>query len=374
MDMYFSEIMDRWLLFIQTRVSGSTYYEYHSVVMRYFYRAMGPLPLSELDEAALIRALDALAKEHGEPGLSPSTLGHIVTILRQILHFMKEENIADIPLHYRVHGAHRSRGRCFEARHVASIVAFCEASGRAREYGVVLSLYLGLRIGELCALQWSDISLCRGSLYVCKTVKRVPADADCRRARCVIGPPKTESSYREVPLPDFIWAQLRILHETVRSDAAYFLNGRTDRFVFPRSYEQSFKTWLVKCGIPDINVHSMRHSFATNCLMTGCDLKTLSELLGHSNPTVTLNMYVHSSMEEKRQAVNRLRKHKTSAEESKRQAHPAGINARNRRNTGKNKNRAVRKTDSFPYISFSDASVRRRLSRLSLYYMRFGAR
>lgn len=374
MDMYFSEIMDRWLLFIQTRVSGSTYYEYHSVVMRYLYRAVGTLPLSKLNEAELIRMLDALAEKRDEPGLSPSTLGHIVTILRQILHFMKEESIADIPLHYRVHGAGRPRGRCFEAQHIASLVSFCEAAGRAREYGVVLSLYLGLRIGELCALQWSDISLRSGSLYICKTVKRVPADADCRRTRCVIGPPKTESSYREVPLPDFIWARLRILHEAVRSDAAYFLNGRTDRFVFPRSYEQSFKTWLVKCGIPDINVHSMRHSFATNCLMTGCDLKTLSELLGHSSPTVTLNMYVHSSMEEKRQAVNRLQKHKAAAAGSKRQGPPAGTNARNRRNTGKNKNKAVRKTDSFPYISFSDASARRRLFRLYLYYMRCRAR
>lgn len=349
----FAEIMERWFVFVRPKVSDSTYYEYHGVVVRYLYHTVGCIPVPALCEAALMQALDSMEeKEFAE--ISPSTKAHVLTILRQILRYAaQEEGLRDIPLHCHVFGAGRRQGRCFDPRYTASLVSFCEKAGRPREYGVVLALFLGIRIGELCALQWSDIDLAYGIVHVRKTVKRVAPDPECTRTRYVIGAPKTESSYRDLPLSDFLWRRLSEFREEVTSESAYFLNGRTDRFVQPRSYEQSFKTWLRKCRIPDINVHSMRHSFATSCLMTGCDLKTLSEMLGHSSPTITLKMYVHSSMEEKRRAVNRISPRKP---------------VRRRSAAGKPAVSDARKTDSLSYILPPVFSAVRWYARLFLYY------
>ncbi len=166
--------------------------------------------------------------------------------------------------------------------------------------GILLCLFSGIRIGELCALKWSDINLNNGLLHVTKT---------CQRIRCgnstkiVITSPKSASSDRVIPLPEFL---LNILREFAPSDRnSYFLSGN-EKVVEPRTMQYRFKSILKKANLPSMNFHSLRHMFATNCIEIGFDVKTLSEILGHGSTAVTLNLYVHSSMNRKRECMEKL--------------------------------------------------------------------
>ena len=163
--------------------------------------------------------------------------------------------------------------------------------------GILLASVTGIRIGELCALKWSDIDLEKSILTVKQTVQRICNNG--KGTRLVISSPKSASSRREIPLPDFI---VPILKNIKSSDSAYILSGN-NKIVEPRTMQYRFKGLLKKLNIPYVNFHSLRHSFATSCVELGVDVKTLSEILGHSSVQLTLNRYVHSSIERKKSCM-----------------------------------------------------------------------
>ncbi|MDE5557628.1 MAG: site-specific integrase [Ruminococcus sp.] len=166
--------------------------------------------------------------------------------------------------------------------------------------GILLCLFSGIRIGELCALKWNDIDLSNGLLHVTKTCQRIKRS---NSTKIVITSPKSASSSRSIPLPEFL---LNILREFTPSDNnSYFLSG-SEKIVEPRTMQYRFKSVLKKANLPSMNFHSLRHIFATNCIEIGFDVKTLSEILGHGSTGITLNLYVHSSMYRKRECMERL--------------------------------------------------------------------
>lgn len=165
-------------------------------------------------------------------------------------------------------------------------------------YGIILCLYSGLRIGELIALQWSDIDFAKGILTVSKS---------CHDGKdgIVIYEPKTSSSRRVIPLPKQLLPILKGIKKKSDSPFVVSSNGKP---VSVRSYQRSFELFLKKLKISHKGFHSLRHTFATRAIECGMDVKTLSEILGHKNPTVTLNRYAHSLMEHKQDMMNRLGK------------------------------------------------------------------
>ena len=165
-------------------------------------------------------------------------------------------------------------------------------------YGIILCLYSGLRIGELIALQWSDIDFAKGILTVSKS---------CHDGKdgLIIDEPKTATSRRMIPLPKQLLPILKGIKKKSDSPFVVSANGKP---VSVRSYQRSFELLLKKLKIPHKGFHSLRHTFATRALECGMDVKTLSEILGHKNPTVTLNRYAHSLMEHKADMMNRLGK------------------------------------------------------------------
>ncbi len=165
---------------------------------------------------------------------------------------------------------------------------------------VLLSLYTGLRIGEICGLKWSDIDLEKRILTVRRTVQRIRTE---HGTKLIVDAPKSRSSQRSIPIPAFI---MDILNKFKSSENVYVLSGNT-KITEPRTLQRRFKTILKKTDLPSINYHSLRHMFATNCISAGFDVKTLSEILGHAAVETTLNRYVHSSMERKTQCMNLLR-------------------------------------------------------------------
>jgi integrase len=174
---------------------------------------------------------------------------------------------------------------------------------RPKMIGIVLCLYTGLRIGELLALEWSDIDFVKGELSVSKTCYDGKDEYGnfCR----VTGTPKTETSRRIIPLPKQI---IPILKEIKKKNNSKYVVGDGDKTISVRSYQRSFELLLKKQKIPHHGFHALRHTFATRAIECGMDVKSLSEILGHKNPTITLNRYVHSFMAHKKEFMNRLGK------------------------------------------------------------------
>ena len=165
---------------------------------------------------------------------------------------------------------------------------------------VLLCLFTGLRVGELCGLKWSDIDFQNGTVSVCRTVQRINKHG---KSEVAIGSPKSKSSVRIVPIPDFL---LAILKAKRKGDDCYIITG-TSKPTEPRTMQNRFKSILKTCGIRNVNFHLLRHTYATICIENGFDPKTLSELLGHADASITLNRYVHSSMLMKKNYVSRLK-------------------------------------------------------------------
>lgn len=164
--------------------------------------------------------------------------------------------------------------------------------------GILLASATGIRIGELCALKWSDIDLEKSILTVSRTVQRV-CNVGKAGTHLVISSPKSCSSIREIPLPEFI---IPILKAAKTADDCYLLSG-TSKPVEPRTMQYRFKNLLKRLSLPQVSFHKLRHQFATRCVELGFDVKTLSEILGHSSVEITLNRYVHSSIERKRDCM-----------------------------------------------------------------------
>ena len=161
--------------------------------------------------------------------------------------------------------------------------------------GIALSLHMGIRIGELCALQWSDIDLKKRILTVRKTIQRIQCQEQGKRTKLIVTEPKSESSKRCIPIPEFL---LDILKKFSGNTKEFVLSGKMSP-IEPRTMQYRFVKILKNVKLPSIHFHALRHMFASNCVKLGFDIKALSEILGHSSVEITLNRYVHSSFEQK---------------------------------------------------------------------------
>ena len=176
-----------------------------------------------------------------------------------------------------------------------------------KNLGILICLYTGLRIGEICALQWQDLDLKTGVLHVRKTVQRISlADDGVRQNLLLIDSPKTPSSLRDIPLPATLLRMLRSLGRLV--NPAHFLVSNSPAPYEPRYYRAYYRKLLARLGIPPLRFHALRHSFATRCIQSRCDYKTVSALLGHSSIATTLDLYVHPGLEDKKKAIEKMAK------------------------------------------------------------------
>lgn len=171
--------------------------------------------------------------------------------------------------------------------------------------GIYISLSTGLRIGEICALKWSDINVADGILTVNRTIERIYIiEGEKKHTELVINTPKTKNSCREIPMNKELLGMLKPLKKVVNDD--YYILTNDERPIEPRTYRNYYKRLMEKLDIPKLKYHGLRHSFATRCIEVGCDYKTVSVLLGHSNISTTLNLYVHPNMEQKKRCIDKV--------------------------------------------------------------------
>ncbi len=167
----------------------------------------------------------------------------------------------------------------------------------ASKAGILLCIFIGLRLGEVCSLKWDDIDFEQMIIHVRRTVQRIAADENSNRTALLITEPKSTFSIREIPISAGI---AQVLNE-IKRDGEYVVGGKAP--LDPRTYQNRFKRYLRAASIKEYNFHALRHTFATNCIDNDMDVKSLSEILGHANIQITLNKYVHPTMDAKRRQL-----------------------------------------------------------------------
>lgn len=171
--------------------------------------------------------------------------------------------------------------------------------------GIYISLCTGLRIGEVCALKWSDINVSEGTITVNRTIERIYIiNGTEKYTELVINTPKTQNSCRKIPMTKDLLAMVKPLKKVVNED--FYVLTNDEYPTEPRTYRNYYGKLMAKLGIPKLKYHGLRHSFATRCIEAGCDYKTVSVLLGHSNISTTLDLYVHPNMEQKKRCIAKI--------------------------------------------------------------------
>lgn len=299
----FSEV---WLCSIQRSIKESTYSHYCYTLHKYLLPVLGTLKISALDEAVLEQSfriiLSPADQSHKPLGLSSAK--ECLSMLRRICKYAAHLHLIR-PMELCVHlpQEKKSAEAPLSLEEQKALRAFVLNAPTPRKIGLLLSAELGLRIGEVCGLKWCDFDWDAGIFSVRRTVSRI-SDGN-RHTKRVVQPPKTRTSRREIPIPNYLLPILRNLREGF-SENAWFLSGSEDKPVEPRCYRKSIRCYLIAAGVRPVRPHTLRHTFATTCLVAGCDIKTLSELLGHANASITLKCYVHSDLTRKRQEIDRI--------------------------------------------------------------------
>lgn len=176
-----------------------------------------------------------------------------------------------------------------------------------RNLGIYICLSTGMRIGEICALKWGDIDLQEETINVCRTIERIYIiQGHERHTELVIGTPKTKNSIRNIPMSRELLKIIRPLKKVMNDD--FFVLTNEPKPTEPRTYRNYYKLLLKKLGVPNLKFHGLRHSFATRCIESQCDYKTVSVILGHANISTTLNLYVHPNMEQKKKCICQMLK------------------------------------------------------------------
>lgn len=189
--------------------------------------------------------------------------------------------------------------------HHKKILDYIRQNFTFRNLGIYISLSTGLHIGEVCALRWSDIDVDSGTISVQRTIERIYIiEGEMKHTELVINTPKTKNSCREIPMSKELLALVKPLKKVVNAD--YYILTNEPLPTEPRTYRNYYKRLMEHLGIPKLKFHGLRHSFATRCIESNCDYKTVSVLLGHSNISTTLNLYVHPNMEQKKRCIAKM--------------------------------------------------------------------
>lgn len=297
-DVQFYLVADEWLATIENTRKHATFIKYRFIYQKHIKEKTENLILAKMDEDILLQIFQNDRNEV----LSDSLQKSISCVMNQILSYAASN--------YHTERLRYSNPRQKTGNKPVEILSQTEQS-RLLQYlydemdvfklGIVLCISTGLRLGEICALKWQDIDLERKLLHVNSTVQRITVDGRETRTDLLEGEPKSVYSKREIPLSDEL---IKLLLPYYKCAGKYVLHN--NKPLDPRTYQNKFQKYLQAADIEHKNFHSLRHTFATNCINSGADIKSLSEILGHSDVKITLNRYVHPTIETKRQHMNSL--------------------------------------------------------------------
>lgn len=298
----FDEVFNRYIKSLQCyqakEKTVSTYlYTYDSHLKDF----LGSLSVDKLSNQKLDEFVDLKTNT-----LDASYINYILSLLCGVINFAQEENLAICSISKKKVREKKKSIEVFSQNERERIERHCLANQDNTNIAILLTLTLGLRLGEVCALQKQDFNFIESTVTIDKTMERVKnLDRNAKtKTKIVIDEAKTPSSIRTLPVPAFLNKIIkRLLIDS--SDEAFLTTG-TRKYIDNRTLENRFKRLLIDCKINLKKFHTLRHTFATFALRAGMDIKTLSEILGHSSVQITLQFYVHSDYETKRVQIDML--------------------------------------------------------------------
>ena len=307
--MKYKEWLSEWLNnYVKIASKHRTIERYYEIVRQHIVPRIGECELDDLTPMLLqkhISELLTVGNIRTGKGLAASSVNSIITVIQNSLHIAHSLGLIKEQVGDKIKRPKLTERavECFSLDEQKKIEQAVLQSKKLHMIGVLVGLYTGLRIGELIAVEWSDIDLENRLLSVNKTC-HYGKDATGIYTR-IIESPKTESSIRIVPLPKQL---IPLLKECKRQSKATLLVSNNGVGVSVRTYQRNFDVMLQKLGIPHRGFHALRHTFATRAIECGMDVKTLSEILGHKSSTITLNRYAHSLLGHKKDMMDKLGK------------------------------------------------------------------
>lgn len=302
----FYEISTQWLKMKAATIKHSSYIRYLNLLNTYLYPQYRDTLIEDISPASIDSYINMLLTRGkiNKTGLSPKTVQCIISLLKSIIDYAYRMNlISPISISYISIKQEQKPMRILSITDQNALTVYIYEHLSPSNIGILLCLYTGMRIGEICALKWSDILWEEHCILIERTLQRLQNNNNTTtKTSIIISAPKSFCSIRKVPLPDELY---NLLLEYRQNDEAFILTG-TISYIEPRTMQNRYKSILKQCNIQDLNFHSLRHTFATRCIELGFDVKSLSEILGHANVNITLNRYVHPSIEQKQRNMNLL--------------------------------------------------------------------
>lgn len=295
------EIAVAWKEYKQPYVKRSTMAAYVLILENHI------IPFFGDSEALNEKDVQAFVLQKLENGLSTKSVKDILIVLKMVMKYgVKNEwmNYYEWDIKYPTISVNKKTEVLSVDNHRA-ILNYIQSHFSFNGLGVYISLSTGLRIGEICALKWGDINVTDGTITVSRTIERIYViDGEKKHTELVINTPKTQNSCREIPMSKELFDMVKPLKKVVNDD--FYVVTNDELPTEPRTYRNYYNRLMTKLGIPKLKYHGLRHSFATRCIEAGCDYKTVSVLLGHSNISTTLNLYVHPNMEQKKRCISKM--------------------------------------------------------------------
>lgn len=305
-DIKFSEILELWLSVNKIRTKGSTENKYRYMIDLHIKPELGSYKVSCLTSTVINNFLQQKLENGSKnnEALSPSYVRTLAIIIESSLKFAVNEEFCE-PLKNKINKPNIPKKELY----VLSVTEQNQYEYALKEnktltaLGTLIALHTGMRIGEICALQWNDIDLENNLIYVKHTVSRIKTYNQSTKTKLIIDTPKTNSSNRVIPISSVLKP---FLEDALKNKKTGFVISETQEFTGTRTFDYRYRKLISDAGLKVVGFHTLRHTFATRCIEAGMDIKTLSEILGHASATTTLNIYVHSSLENKRIQIEKL--------------------------------------------------------------------
>lgn len=306
----FEKVSIEWMHKEKLIIKESTYSKYAKILENHLLPEFSKMEIQRINSFAVNQFVAKKLKNgrlDGKGGLSAKTVQDLVMVLKSILKMAEDEYSCKVQIKNAVLPDRKKRKisvLTVDEQRILSEYAMEDIHDYKR-LGLLMCMVTGMRLGEICALRWSDLDLSDGILkirYTLQRIQNISAKAS-EKTSVIIDTPKTNSSIREIPLTNSMTSILSAVKP--REEDSYFLTGRIDKYMEPRTYQYYFSRTIGQLNITPLNFHGLRHTFATRCIENGFDTKSLSEILGHSNVNITLNRYVHTSMDAKKRQMER---------------------------------------------------------------------
>lgn len=308
--MTFGEALFLWLENNKIKQKTQTYSKYLQLINTQIMPSIGHIKLSRINYVIInqyVSEKSISGNLNTKEALSPSYIQTICFIIESTIRFCVENNLCS-PISGKIVRPAKVRKDIkilsFEEQKVLERILLTDIN--ETKIGILLSLYAGLRVGEVCGLRWENIDLENGIIHIDSSVERIKninKQNSSSKTILILSDTKSDTSNRTIPISNILQ---KILLKNKQNNNRFVIEGKTYPYADPRTLQYAFKKCLKECELPEINYHALRHTFATRCVEAGVDIKSLSEILGHSNVNITLNTYVHSSLEQKKLQIEKL--------------------------------------------------------------------